>query len=408
MKNSTHITHRKHTYAGAALAMLLPLAAHAADDAANAAAAAAAAAADDGRHQKVHIVGERENELKADRAASPKYTEALVDTPQTLVVIKKELFEQQGATTLTEALQNTPGVGTFFLGENGSTNTGDAIYLRGFDTSGSIFVDGVRDIGSVSRDIFNIEQIDVLKGPAGTDTGRGAPTGSVNLNTKQPLLRRFGNASIAAGSADRLRGTVDLNTVLDHRRGIAFRLNALDQDNGNAARDAVKAKRWGVAPSLAFGLNSPTRLYLDYLHVKQDNLPDGGVPTIGLPGYANPTIPGPTAVNPPPVRHELDNPAPVDQKNFYGNLADFDRVKADMFTAILDHEFSPRMRVRNVSRYGKTRQFYLLSAFMSSGANVITQVAPLPPAAVRRPGCCCAPTAPSRTRKTRCWPTRPS
>jgi len=383
MKTSRHITHRKHAVAGTAFAMLLPLAAHAhADDAGT----AAAAAADGERQQKVHIVGERDNALKADRAASPKYTEALVDTPQTVVVIKKELFQQQGATTLTEALQNTPGVGTFFLGENGSTNTGDAIYMRGFDSSGSIFVDGIRDIGSISRDIFNIEQIDVLKGPAGTDTGRGAPTGSVNLSTKQPLLRRFGNASVNAGSADRLRATADLNTVLDHRRGIAFRLNALDQDNGNPARDAVKAKRWGVAPSLAFGLNSPTQLYLDYLHVKQDNLPDGGVPTVGLPGYTNPTIPGATAVNPPPVRPELDKPAPVDPQNFYGNRSDFDRVKADMFTAILEHEFSPRMRVRNTARYGKTKQFYLLSAFMSSGANVITREAPIAPATVRYPG----------------------
>lgn len=383
MKTSRHITHRKHAVAGTAFAMLLPLAAHA-DDAGNA--AAAAAAADGERHQKVHVVGERDNELKAGRAASPKYTEALVDTPQTVVVIKKELFQQQGATTLTEALQNTPGVGTFFLGENGNTNTGDAIYMRGFDSSGSIFVDGVRDIGSVSRDIFNIEQIDVLKGPAGTDTGRGAPTGSVNLSTKQPLLRRFANAVVTAGSAERLRATADLNTVLDRRRGIALRLNALDQDNGNPARDEVKAKRWGVAPSVAFGLNSPTQLYLDYLHVKQDNIPDGGVPTVGLPGYTNPTIPSATAVNPPPIRHELDNPAPVDPQNFYGSRADFDRVKADMFTAIVDHEFSPRMRLRNTSRYGKTKQFYLLSAFMSSGANVITQEAPIPSATVRYPG----------------------
>ena len=393
MKNTKPITHRKHSFprrasAGAALAMLvLPLAAQAADD------KAAAAFVDDDKTPKVHVAGERESELKAERAGSPKYTEALVDTPQTVIAIKKELFQQQGATTLTEALQNTPGVGTFFLGENGSTNTGDAIYLRGFDASGSIFVDGIRDIGSVSRDIFNIEQIDVLKGPAGTDTGRGTPTGSVNLNTKQPLLRQFGQASLTAGSADRRRGTADLNAVLDHGRGIAMRLNALDQDNGTAGRDEVKAKRWAVAPSVAFGLNSPTKLYLDYLHVKQDNLPDGGVPTVGLPGYTNPTIPSATAVNPPPIRHELDTVAPVDPHNFYGSRADFDRVKADMFTAIVDHEFNSGLRLRNTSRYGKTKQFYLLSAFMGSGANLITQAAPIPPATVRYPGV--LPTDPS-------------
>jgi catecholate siderophore receptor len=356
------ITSRKHPVlrpaASAALAMLmLPLAAHAADG-------GMADAAEGGSPQRIHVHGdrERENEYKADQAGSPKYTQPLLDTPQTVIVIKKELFQQQGAVTLTEAMRNTPGVGTFFLGENGSTNTGDAIYMRGFDSSGSLFVDGIRDVGSVSRDVFNIEQIDVLKGPAGTDTGRGAPTGSINLNTKQPQLKNIGEASLTAGSAERLRGTADLNRVLDGRRGIAMRVNLLDQDNGNAARDQVKDKRWAVAPSIALGLRGPTQLYLDYLHVRQDNRPDGGVPTIGLPGYTSPD----------PKRPYLTDAAPVDSKNFYGSVGDFDRVKADMFTAILDHEFSPHMRLRNTSRYGKTRQFYLLSAFMGNTANLLT------------------------------------
>ncbi len=365
MKKSP-ITSRKHPSAlrpaaGAALALLmLPLAAQAAD----AVSTADAGSADGGHPQRVHVHGEREreNDYKADQAGSPKYTQPLVDTPQTVIVIKKELFQQQGAVTLTEALRNTPGVGTFFLGENGSTNTGDAIYMRGFDSSGSLFVDGIRDIGSVSRDVFNIEQIDVLKGPAGTDTGRGAPTGSINLNTKQPQLRNFGDASVVAGSADRLRGAADLNRVLDGRRGIAMRLNLMDQDNGNPARDEVKDKRWAVAPSIAFGLRGPTQLYLDYLHVKQDNRPDGGVPTVGLPGYTSPD----------PKRPWLGDAASVDPRNFYGALGDFDKVKADMFTAIVDHEFGPRLRLRNTSRYGKTRQFYLLSAFMGTAANIVT------------------------------------
>jgi catecholate siderophore receptor len=280
-------------------------------------------------------------------------------------VIRKDVFEQQGATTLTEALRNTPGVGTFFLGENGSTNTGDAIYMRGFDTSGSLFVDGIRDIGSISRDIFNIDQIDVLKGPAGTDTGRGAPTGSINLNSKQPGLHDSGDISLQGGSAGRARATADINRVLDRQSGTALRLNLLDQDSGNPARADVRDKRWAVAPSLAFGLDGPTRVYLDYLHVKQDNRPDGGVPTIGLPGYTSPD----------PKRPFLTDAAPVDPENFYGSLADFDHVKADMATAIIEHDFRSGARLRNITRYGKTQQFYLLSAFMGTAANIATPVA---------------------------------
>jgi catecholate siderophore receptor len=182
----------------------------------------------------------------------------LVDTPQTVIVIKKELIEQQGAVTLTEALRNTPGVGAFFLGENGSTNTGDAIYMRGFDTSGSIFVDGMRDIGSVSRDVFNIEQIDVLKGPAGTDNGRGAPTGSINLVTKQPQLRNAATASVTAGSAHRKRGTADSTACSTPQRHRVAPERCSTRTAATRPRRG-QDKRWGVAPSLAFGLNGPTR-----------------------------------------------------------------------------------------------------------------------------------------------------
>ena len=312
----------------------------------------------------VEIVGKAANGFRAEHASSPKYTEKLVDTAQSVQVIKKELFEQQGALTLTEALRNTPGVGAFFLGENGNTNTGDAIFMRGFDTSGSIFVDGVRDVGSVSRDVFNVEQIDVVKGPAGTDNGRGSPTGSVNLVSKKAHLARAASASLTGGSASQKRATADLNTVLDAERGIALRLNVLAQDSGNPARDVVNNKRWAVAPSLGFGLNGLTRVHVDFLHVDQDNIPDGGVTTVGLPGYTSPD----------PTRPFITNAAPVDPKNFYGSTGDYDKIKADMATVRVEHEFSPTLRLQNVSRYGKTSQDYLLTAWLASAANLKTPV----------------------------------
>ena len=106
-----------------------------ADDAAPAAGAAPAT-----ELGEVTVSAKAESPYKADTVSSPKFTQPLVDTPQTISVIKKELIEQQGGTTLTEALRNTPGVSTFFLGENGSTSTGDAVYMRGFDSSNSIYV----------------------------------------------------------------------------------------------------------------------------------------------------------------------------------------------------------------------------------------------------------------------------
>ena len=377
IKSRKHAQTRFNQHMSAALAaMLLPVAAHAAE--------AAPEAVDQAKPQtlqEVKVSGSRENDFKADHASSAKYTEKLVDTAQTLTVLKKELIEQQGATTLTEALRNTPGVGAFFLGENGSTNTGDAIYMRGFDASSSIYVDGVRDIGSISRDTFNIEQIDVLKGPAGTDNGRSSPTGSINLVSKQPQLENAYSGSATVGSGKQRRATADINTVIDADSGTAFRLNLLDQDSENPGRDFVKAKRWGIAPSLAFGLNSTTRVYLNLFHVKQDNIPDGGVLTIGLPGWTPP--PDIAAVAATPTRPAVPAKSfafmagakPVDPKNFYGSVLDHDNVKADMATVKVEHDFASGAKLVNTTRYGKTKQDYLLTSFMATNTNLNANVA---------------------------------
>jgi catecholate siderophore receptor len=355
IKSRKHAQTRFNQHMSAALAaMLLPVVAQAAE------VPDAGEAAKPQTLQEVQVNGSRENDFKAERASSAKYTEKLVDTAQTLTVIKKELIEQQGATTLTEALRNTPGVGAFFLGENGSTNTGDAIYMRGFDASSSIYVDGVRDVGSISRDTFNIEQIDVLKGPAGTDNGRSSPTGSINLVSKQPALENAYSGSATFGSGKQRRATADINTVIDADSGTAFRLNLLDQDSENPGRDFVKNKRWGVAPSLAFGLNSTTRVYLNYFHVKQDNIPDGGVLTIGLPGWTAPNA----------ALSFMNGAATVNPKNFYGSVLDHDHVKADMATVKVEHDFANGAKLVNTSRYGKTKQDYLLTSFMASAANL--------------------------------------
>ncbi|AMM25845.1 catecholate siderophore receptor Fiu [Variovorax sp. PAMC 28711] len=329
-----------------------------------------APAAGGGTLQEIRVQGSNAApEYKADTSANPKFTAPLLDTPQTIQVIREQVLREQGATTLTEALRNTPGAGAFYLGENGNTSTGDAIYLRGFDTSNSIFVDGIRDTGSVSRDTFNIEQVEVVKGPAGSDTGRTAPTGYINLITKKPTLSDSFLGSVSLGSDSFKRGTVDWNKALSGPggSGAAFRLNVVGEDADVSGRDVVKNKRWGIAPSLALGLGTPTRLYFDLVHIKQNNIPDGGVPTIGLPGYSTPDA---TSVR--NRRNFLNYASRVDSSNFYGTTSDFDNVTQTMFTARVEHDLTPDVTVRNTFRYGKTEQDYMLTAFMGSAANLLT------------------------------------
>ena len=299
-------------------------------------------------------------DYKIDIVDSPKFTQPLLDTTQTVSIIGKDVIGEQGATTLTEALRNSPGVGTFYAGENGNTSTGDTVYMRGFDSSGSIFVDGVRDMGSISRDVFNLEQVEVTKGPASTDYGRTAPSGSINMVSKQPRLGQSVSGSASYGSGERKRVTADWNQQIGD--AAAFRLNVLGQDGGVAGRDHVEQNRWGVAPALAFGLGTLTRVYVDLLHVKQNNVPDGGVSTIGLPGF----------VTPDAERPWLTDAARVDPSNFYGTRDDHDDVTADMATLRIDHEFSDNVALRNTTRWGQTRQNYLLTSFMGSAANLLT------------------------------------
>jgi catecholate siderophore receptor len=307
----------------------------------------------------IEVKGQR-IQYKVDQVSSPKFTQPLLDTPQTISVISDEVIRQQGATTLTQALQNVPGVGTFYVGENGSTSTGDAIYMRGFNSSGSIFVDGVRDLGAISRDTFNIQQIEVTQGPDGTEYGRTAPSGAINLVSKQPMPGSLQAASLSYGSDNQKRTTADWNKMLGEHG--AFRLNVMGQDSGVPGRHDIENNRWGIAPSLAFGLGTPTRVYLDLLHITQNNVPDGGVSTIGLPGYSTPD----------PTRPFLDDAPPVNPSNFYGTDADYDHVKSDMATLIVQHDFSGNASLQDTLRWGRTWQNYMLTSFKSDASGLST------------------------------------
>ena len=301
----------------------------------------------------VKVEAEAIESYKVEQVSSPKFTQPLRDTPQTIQVISNQVFTQQGATTLTEALRNSAGVGTFYAGENGNTNTGDAIYMRGFDTSSSLFVDGIRDLGSISRDLFNIEQVEVVKGPAGTDNGRSAPTGAINLASKQAFLEDAISGSATTGVDSQNRVTADVNQTLGESS--AVRVNLMWQDSDVAGRDHVNNSRFGIAPSFGFGLDGKTRSYLNLLYVEQDNMPDGFVPTVGI-AHWEPQ---------PGLEHLIGNP--VDSENFYGLRGDHEDVTAQMATFRIEHDFADNMTLTNSLRWGTTEQDYLLSAFMSTG-----------------------------------------
>jgi len=302
-----------------------------------------------------------EQKLK-EAVASPKFTQPLLDTPQTVVVIPREIFVQQGATTLSDVLRNTSGI-TFAAGEGGgaSGTSGDSFYMRGFDTTNNIFVDGVRDVGAYSRDVFNIEQVDVAKGPAGTDVGRGGASGYVNISTKTPRLEQFIAGSVNYGfddrsSGSRARASIDVSQPIANApvKGTAVRVNAIWQDNDVVGRDYAKSESWGIAPSLALGLGTPSRAFLTYQHTEQDNLPDYGLPSAQMDGYIS-AVPVPQ----------------VDWSTFYGFTVDSDRINADAAMLRLEHDFSPILKLSNQTRYSANQRDAVITTPGTNSASYV-------------------------------------
>lgn len=117
--------------------------------------------------------------FKVNKSSSAKVVQDLVDTPQTIQVITKKVMEEQKATTLQEALQNTPGV-TLLLGEQGNTSSKNNISMRGFDVNSSIYKDGIKDLNAATKDMFNTEAVEITKGTVGADNGASVPSGYIN------------------------------------------------------------------------------------------------------------------------------------------------------------------------------------------------------------------------------------
>ena len=303
------------------------------------------------------ITGQEQDQTsyQVEKASSQKYTAPLVDTPRSVTVVPQQVLKDTAATSLQDALRTVPGI-TFGAGEGGNPQ-GDRPFIRGFDAQGDTYLDGVRDTGGQSREIFDIESIEVSKGPNSSFGGRGSAGGSLNLVSKTPQARDFTNGGFTYGSDQTRRYTLDVNRqFLDD--SAAFRLNLMSHEQNVAGRDAVNYDRWGVAPSLTFGLGTPTRVNLSYYHMESNDLPDSGIPY----GYGSATT----------STHVHDKPTDGgDSSNFYGlKDRDFRKTRADISTISVEHDLNDSMTLKNTLRHGSTGQDYVLTQPDDSKGNV--------------------------------------
>ena len=223
--------------------------------------------------EKVTVVGERSAIIT--KSLNPKMTASLLDTPRSITVVTQEQMKLVNATSFEDAVRTVPGI-SFRGGDAYAVPGGNYPVIRGFGSYSNMYIDGMRDSGISSREVFDVEDIEILKGPGSVYGGRGGLGGQINITTKKAKLGNFLNAQLGFGTADYKRGTVDINRQIGSHT--AFRMNAMGDDASVAGRGPIGGYKWGVAPSLSFGLGTPTRLTLGYYHMYSSDLPDYSAP----------------------------------------------------------------------------------------------------------------------------------
>jgi catecholate siderophore receptor len=245
----------------------------------------------------------------------------LQDAPQSVNVLPQKLLEAQGVTRLQDALRNVPGI-TLNAGEGAAR--GDTVNLRGFSAFNDFFLDGIRDAAVYNRDTFDLQQVEVLKGPSATLFGRGSTGGVINQVSKAPGLESFRDLTVEGGSNDEVRGELDVDQPLSATS--AVRLDAMGESSSVADRDFVRNRRWGIAPAATFGIGEPTTVTLAYMHLSEDDRPDTGVPFVN------------------------GAPAPVPREADFGLLSDRAKSDVDIGTFVVRRQFDANVSLENSFR----------------------------------------------------------
>ncbi len=269
--------------------------------------------------------------LNASASSATKTQTLLIDVPQTVNVIPRELFALQGARSLEDALLNVAGV---------SPSVGDGqrdqVYIRGFSAQYDQYLDGVRDEAMYFRDLANVDRIEVVEGPSAVLYGHGSAGGLVNRISRQPTPAATGDISATYGSWNQRRVELDAGGPIGPD-GVTYRFDAAGEASGGF-RDQYFLRRYHGSPSAAWQVAPDTRILLQFDYLNDLRLDDLGIPALvgpsgsGFPGIA-PAVP---------------------IGSYYGlpNSFDEDYVRAGVTTATaaLDHTVSPSVSLHEVFR----------------------------------------------------------
>ena len=274
--------------------------------------------------------------------SSTKTDTALVDVPQAITVVTRELIDDQAMRGIGDLTRYVPGVGI----AQGEGNR-DTPVLRGNSTTADFFVDGMRDDVQYFRDLYNVDRVEVLKGPNAMIFGRGGSGGLINRITKLAGGAARRELTLQAGSWDQFRATFDLGQPLT--QSLSLRVTGLAETSGSY-RDAVTLKRQGVNPTLAWRLAARTTLSAGYEHFHDDRVADRGISSF------------------------QGRPVQTAASTFFGDPArSQSKATVNTLFAVLDHRFANGVTLRNstrFSRYEKTYQNVYPGAVNVSGTSV--------------------------------------
>jgi catecholate siderophore receptor len=239
-----------------------------------------------------HVTIEGHAERAADPATGYRATNSstftktdtpLKEVPASITVVPEQLMKDQAMQSLGDVFRYVPGV----LMHQGEGNR-DQVILRGNSTTADFFVDGIRDDAQVFRDLYNLERVEVLKGPGGMVFGRGGAGGVVNRVTKRPVFDHVGASSVALASYNQLRGTLDIGNKLSDFAAWAIECDG--RVRGEFSR-RYNLKRYAVNPTATLLLGDRTSVTLGYEHLHDERTADRGSPRSTALRSTRPRVP---------------------------------------------------------------------------------------------------------------------
>jgi catecholate siderophore receptor len=276
---------------------------------------------------RVDVTGYADRYRVQESATATKTPTALRDIPQTINVLPRDLLVDQDARSIADAVKNVPGVSV----AQGEGNR-DQVVLRGINTASDFFVNGIRDDQERFRDLYNVQRIEVVQGPAAVLFGRGGAGGVVNLVTAEPMRGTPSEASVTLGSYNSKRSTARVNVPIGS--AAVFQMSAMGEDSGGF-RDGFFLKRYGVNPTVRLDLGRGTRVSVGFEHLDDHRLADRGIPSRG------------------------GRPVDVRSNQFFGSR-DQNRAQSgvDAASATFEHRFNRALSLRNSLLVGRYEKYY--------------------------------------------------